>query len=114
MDYALTSLFALEGEDDDGESVNPLPKAQTATRPLATAGTLQQDPGNKNCDVCGKAFTPDPKWPKSTTCSGICGNKKKAGAAPVAKPVAQEYDGYQPAQNASIHSDEIKLEDIGL
>lgn len=61
--YALQSLFLLEAEDDDGNT--------TASEPGKTIVNI------KRCVMCKKEFTPDPKYPYSTTCSAACSKLKK-------------------------------------
>lgn len=83
--YALTSFLALSGEDDDAESAKPV-----ATQPTSVQRPTAQ--GNKPCSQCGKDFTPNPQYPRATTCGWQCANAKKAGTKPELPTIQVEDD----------------------
>jgi hypothetical protein len=69
--YALTSLLALEGEDNDAQPAKAPPSAVKAAT------------GGRQCAICRNGFAPSPQYPNSTTCSAICGAEaKRRKAAP--------------------------------
>jgi hypothetical protein len=68
--YALVSMFALEGEDNDGEGLTATVKPQNAPGSVSSSITTK-------CAVCSKEFIPDQKFPFTKTCSAKCGIEAK-------------------------------------
>ncbi len=114
--YALTSLLALEGEDDDAESAKP--PAKTYSQPVAKppAAAVAGDLGNcKDCGApnrlsqAGKKYCGAKCWlaPKTQPSAPHSVQEPKHDTYQVVPPL-DHTEGYTPAPNA----DEVRLEDI--
>lgn len=74
--YALTSLLALEGEDNDGNDTQTV-----KSQPSPVKSTTEAK--EKVCVICQTPFIPNPQYPYAKTCSAKCGAAAKlAKAAP--------------------------------
>ena len=104
--YALTSLFLLEAEDDDGETAVGRGNAVVAnSAPVTSAPSIV--PTGRECVMCHKNFTPDPKFPRASTCSWQCATAKKTQLAIEANKPPVETEPQLP-----IDDNEVLLEDL--
>lgn len=78
--YALTALFALESEDDDGNTASSTQTQPSAVK-SATGGA------ERPCGICATPFMPTAQYPNAKFCSARCGAAAKLA---VAKPVPDD------------------------
>ena len=128
LKYAMFQLFCIPTEDEkdtEAQTHDVAPKSPSVLNPsnvpTQAKAVVQQFNGQKSCEMCGKEFTPDPKYPYSKTCSYKCSMDKKNGVTssmPVKDPVQHVADQFggkvvEVLSNPDhVGANDIKLSDI--
>lgn len=93
LKYAMFQLFCIPTEDEkdtESQTHEVAPKSPSVLNPsnVPTQAKAPNAPTNtsavviRRCEMCGKEFTPDAKYPNSKTCGWKCATDKKNGVAP--------------------------------
>jgi hypothetical protein len=88
--YAMMQLFCIPTEDEKDTETQTHEVAPKASQTTPNASGSSQKQNTKNCAVCNKTFAVDAKFPNAMNCSGVCGNKYKAGERFVPPSTPQE------------------------